>query len=88
MTRMAASQVRSDFADVLNRVAYKGERIVLHRRGKNVAAIIPTEEFDFLQRKIEEAEDKADRAAIRRAKRDIKKHGTVPWDDVKKRLGL
>jgi prevent-host-death family protein len=86
MTRLAASQARTEFSDVLNRVAYRGERIVLHRRGKDVAALVPMEAYARLERAIQASEDKADRAAIRQAKRDIAKHGTVPWEEVKKRL--
>lgn len=88
MTRLPASQVRTEFSDVLNRVAYRGERIVLRRRGKDVAALVPMEEFERLERAIREAEEKADRAAIRKARREIAKHGTVPWPEAKKRLRL
>ena len=33
MKRVAASEVRESFAETLNRVAYQGERVVMHRRG-------------------------------------------------------
>ena len=40
MIRLTASKARDHFADTLNRVAYRGERIVLYRRGKELAAMV------------------------------------------------
>ena len=54
-----ATAAREDFADILNQVAYAGERIILHRRGKNVAAIVTMADLQLLQ----ELEDRMDNAA-------------------------
>jgi len=45
--------IRKNMADALNRVAYRGDRIVLERRGKEVAAIVSMEDLELL-RKLEE----------------------------------
>ena len=37
---ISANEAREQFSDLLNRAAYAGERIVIERRGKVVAAII------------------------------------------------
>lgn len=50
MTRLAASKIRENLSDTLNRVAYGKERIVLRRRGKDLAAFIPMEDFLFLEK--------------------------------------
>src|SRR5256885_576933 len=42
--------VRSNLADTLNRVAYQGERVILERRGKEVAAIVSMEDLAALER--------------------------------------
>ncbi|MCZ6751725.1 MAG: type II toxin-antitoxin system prevent-host-death family antitoxin [Acidobacteria bacterium] len=84
MTRLNASEVRSDFADILNRVAYGGERIVLHRRGKNVAALVPLEDFALL----EKLEDNIDLKEARTALAEAKKKGTIPWKKIKADLNL
>ena len=84
MTRINASEARRDFADTLNRVAYKGERIVLERRGKNVAAIVPIEDLEML----EALEDRLDLEAARKALREAGKKGTIPWAKIKADLGL
>ncbi len=84
MTRLPVSKAREDLAEALNRVAYSGERIVLERRGKRVAAIVSVEDLDLL----EQLEDDMDVALARQRLADAKKHGTVPWEKVKAKLGL
>ena len=84
MKRMSASKARSDLAEVLNRVAYKGERVLLHRRGKNVAAVVPLEDFALL----EQLEDRMDLEDARAALLEVKKKGAVPWEKIKIDLGL
>jgi prevent-host-death family protein len=81
MTRLAAGALRERLADALNRVAYGGERIVLERRGKDVAALVSVEDLALLN----ELEDRIDLEAAREA---LKESGSVPWEDVKARLGL
>ena len=41
---------REHFSDVVNRCAYGKERIVLTRRNKDIAAIIPLEDYNLLQK--------------------------------------
>lgn len=82
--RLSVSDFRKDVSDLLNRVAYQGERIVLHRRGKDAAVVISLQEAEALQR----MEDNADLRAARKAKREADREGTVPLADVKKRLGI
>ena len=84
MTRLAAGQVRKGFADALNRVAYGRERIVLHRRGKNVAAMVPVEDLALL----EELETRLDLEEARGALAEARKKGTISWEKLKAELGL
>lgn len=65
--RLSTSAARQQFAELINRTAYRGERFVLQRHKKPVAAVIPIEEYDFLERMIEERENEIDVAL--RAKR-------------------
>ena len=81
MPRLAANEARKDFAEALNRVAYGGERIVVHRRGKDVAAMVSIEDLAL----IEAMEDRVD---LEDAKRALKETGSVPWEKLKKELGL
>ena len=81
MTRLSASTVREEFSETLNRVAYKGERIVLERRGKDVAALVPVEDLELL----EQLEDRMDLEAARKA---LKEQGSISLDDLKSELGI
>lgn len=68
---------RMDMAEPLNRVKYMGERIILQRRGKSVAAVVSMEDLARLQA----MEDKADLRAALKAR---KEKGGVPLDAIKK----
>jgi prevent-host-death family protein len=80
------AEIRNNMADALNRVAYQGERIVLERRGKGVAAIVPMDDLALL----EAIEDRDDVKAARKALAEMKRKGQASqaWDKVKKELGL
>jgi prevent-host-death family protein len=79
--RLTASAVRDNLGDTLNRVAYRGERIVLERHGKAVAALVSVEDLSLL----ELLENRADIQAVRRARRE---RGTVPYEEVRRKAGL
>jgi prevent-host-death family protein len=78
--KLTASATRQNFADIINRAAYGGERIVVHRRGKPIAAVVPIADVELL----EHLEDEIDVAAARKAL----KERTIPWRTVKKKLRL
>ena len=59
MKRLTASKVRETFSDTLNRVSYGKERIILQRRNKDIAALVPIEDILLLE-ELEEREDIAD----------------------------
>jgi mRNA interferase RelE/StbE len=67
---MTASKARESFSDTVNRVSYRGERIVLERRGKPIAALVPVADFELLERLTEEDEDRLDNAAADAALRE------------------
>jgi prevent-host-death family protein len=79
--RVAASKARDEFSDIINRVAYGGETVLIHRRKKPVAAIIPLSDPELLGR----IEDEIDVRAARKAR---KEKGSIPWEKIKKDLGL
>ena len=82
MVRMTTSQARRDLAETLNQVAYRGERVVLHRRGKDLAAIVPLADLEL----VEALEDRMDVEAARKA---LKQRGAnIPLARIKAELGL
>ena len=82
MRRIPASRARERFADLVNEVAFGHQRVVLHRHGKDIVAIIPVEDLELL----EALEDRADVAAAKRALAE--RAARMPWDRAKAELGL
>jgi len=78
------SEAREQFATIVNRVAFGGERVRLTRHGKAVAAVVPIEDVEFL----EDLEDEIDLELAREALADPENQTTIPWEEVKRDLGL
>ena len=78
---MNVVDIRYKLADAINRVAYAGERIILERRGKGVAALVSVEDLALL----EELENQAD---IRAARKALKEKGGITLDEYKKKHAL
>ena len=84
MTKMSASQIREQFAEALNQVAYGGERIIIHRRNRGLAALVHIDDLKLLEA-IEDQIDVDEAKKIRRAEKGRK---PVPFESVLRRLGL
>ncbi len=84
MIRIPASEARKDFSATMNRAAYGKERLVLHRRGRDLAAIVPVEDVALL----EKLEDYLDVEEARKALADPKNRKRIPWKKIKTGLGL
>jgi prevent-host-death family protein len=67
---IGASEARDVFSDLVSRVAYAHERIVIERRQKPVAALISMEELELFERLLEEHEDRLDAAEADRVLAD------------------
>ena len=82
MTRIQTSKAREVFADLIDRVRLNGERIILHRYGKDAAALVPAGDVELL----EAIGDQLDVEAARKA---LKEPGpSIPWEKVKAELDL
>lgn len=55
-TELAASSVRDNFADVISRARYNGRITYVTRNGQRIAAIVPADIVEELQRR-EDADD-------------------------------
>lgn len=49
-SRITVSELRDDLSTTINRVAFGRERIMLLRQGKAVAALVPPEDLELLER--------------------------------------
>jgi len=77
-----AAELRNRGSDIINAVAYGGEQVVLTRHGKPVVAIVSLLVLDALK----DIEDKVDREGVRKARADVRKHGTITLAQIKSRL--
>ncbi|MHB8399579.1 MAG: type II toxin-antitoxin system Phd/YefM family antitoxin [Candidatus Limnocylindrales bacterium] len=80
---VSVSEARETFADLVNRVAYRHERVLVTRRGRPVAAIIPIEQVEFLER----AEDEYDMRLADEARAELEHTPAIPWEQVEAELG-
>jgi prevent-host-death family protein len=84
MSMIPFSNARSQLTDIVNEVAFAGKRIILTRKGKRLVAIVSLEDLEV----IEALEDRIDLEDAKKALADIKKHGTVSWKTIKRKLKL
>jgi prevent-host-death family protein len=50
MKRMDATRARQEFAATVNQVAFGRYRIVVSRRGKDLAALVPMDDLELIER--------------------------------------
>jgi len=87
MTTVTTKEARDRFSDLINRAAFGKERIIVTRRGKGVAALVPIEVLEELAI-LEEIENELDLEAAREAFAEARKLGTTPWSKIKAKYGL
>jgi len=80
------AELRNNIADVLNVVIYQGERVILERRGKEVAAIVSLEDLAVLQAIEDRGDVKVARQRIAELKRQQKK--PLSLNEIKEQLEL
>ena len=81
---VSVSEARQDFAELVNRAAYGHERVRVVRRGREIAAIVPIEDVEFLER----LEDQYDLQEALAVFADPETANPIPWEQVKAELGL
>jgi len=81
-TKISTADVRKNFSNIVNRVSFGKESIILTRRGEEIAALVAMDELRLLQ----ELEDRID---ISDANKAIKEQGEdIPAEQFWKKLGL
>ena len=77
-----ASEVRDEFAEVINRVALHGERVIIRRQGKDLVAVIPLEDLRLLERLEAAEEERIDLAAVQKILADPTEE-RIRWEQIK-----
>ena len=87
MSRVNVMEARKAFSETINRVAFGKERIVLERRGKDVAALVSVEDLKLLERLLDELEDRLDVEEVRRREAE-EGDQAIPYEQVRRELGF
>lgn len=82
-TSINTVDAKEEFSELVNRVSHNKERIILTRRGKEIAAIVPYEDLLWLQ----ESQNKNDLHEAVEALKEAREKGTIPLEDLKEELG-
>jgi prevent-host-death family protein len=77
------ADAKEEFSELINRVSHNKERIVLTRRDKEIAAIVPIEDLILL----EATQNKADLEEAIEALKVSRREGTLTLDTLKKEIG-
>ena len=81
-TKISTADARKHFSNIVNRVSFGKESIILTRRGEEIAALVAIDELRLLQ----ELEDRLDIADATKAIREPGKD--IPAEQFWKKLGL
>jgi prevent-host-death family protein len=84
MDSVTVGDARKNLAELLNRVAYGKERVIVTRHGKEVAAIVPMEELGVIDRLRAVLRSRAVKAALV----EVAVRGGLAWDSLKDDLDL
>jgi len=79
---LTTSNAREHFSEIINRTSYGKERIILSRRGKDLAAVVPMEDLKL----IEMIEDKLNLQDAIEAFKESKLKGSISLDEFKKEI--
>ena len=84
MGNQKGNKEREGFADAINRAAFGNERVLLRRRGRAVAAVVPLNDLRLL----EALENRIDLVDARSALAQVNKKGAQSLDAILKELGI
>jgi PHD/YefM family antitoxin component YafN of YafNO toxin-antitoxin module len=83
---LSVQAMAGQLAEAIDQVANAGERVILRRQRKPVAAIVSIKDLAALEKLEDEADAKAARKALAEMKRKSQK--PIPLAEVKTRLGM
>lgn len=82
-TSINTIEAKEEFSELVNRVSHYKERIILTRRGKEIAALIPIEDLQLLQ----DSQSKNDLEQAVEALQEARNQGTISLADFKEQIG-
>ena len=82
-TTITTAEAQDQFSELINQVVHNKEHVILTRRGKEVAAIIPLEDLALLQ----DLQSKHDLQSALEALKEAREKGSISIEKVKEEIG-
>lgn len=82
VTSISLIDAKEEFTELVNRVVHNKDRIILTRRGKEVAALISLEDFHLLQ----SSQNESDLQEATEALKEARQQGTITLEALKAEL--
>lgn len=86
--KISSKELRIKQAEVLNRIAYGNAHYVITRNGKATAALVSVEEFEILQKAMDEKEEQEDIRDALKTMAKLEREGTKSIGQLAKELGI
>ena len=84
VSAVTVADARSGLAELLNRVAYGKERLVITRHGREIAALVPVEDLQLANR----LRRFVARKDVARALAEVDAGKSASWEKLRAELGL
>jgi prevent-host-death family protein len=84
VSAVTVADARSGLAELLNRVAYGKERLVITRHGREIAALVPVEDLQLANR----LRRFVARKDVARALEEVDAGKSASWEKLRAELGL
>ncbi|MDO8587080.1 MAG: type II toxin-antitoxin system prevent-host-death family antitoxin [Armatimonadota bacterium] len=86
MVTVSSEEVRDGLGELINRVAYGGERVMVTRRGKKIVGIISAEELELLEEVLDAIEDEIDIPLIKERMAEIERGESVTLEQLEREV--
>lgn len=82
------SEARARLSELMDELESRHEHVVITRKGRPVAVLVPSSEYDSMEETLEVLHDEDLLAALRESEKDVKAGRLHSLDDVRRELGL
>jgi antitoxin YefM len=82
------TRARAELSDLLDEIEARHEHVVVTRKGRPIAIVLSTEEWEAIEETLEVLQDEATLDALRDSEADVQAGRVRPWDEVRRELGL
>jgi prevent-host-death family protein len=82
------TRARAELSELLDEIEARHEHVVVTRKGRPVAIVLSTEEWEAIEETLEILQDDDTLEALRESEADVRAGRVTPLSDVRRALGL